>query len=137
VKYLVDANVWSEVTRADPAPEVVQWLLAHEASLVVDPVILGELEYGILRLPAGRRRASLEAWFSRTFDGVTCLPFTTETSRHWARLLARLHKRGAQMPIKDSLIAATALQHELTVVTRNTRDFKRAGVPVVDPFAVH
>ena len=137
MKYLVDANVWSEVTRSTPTPAVVEWLVAHEADLAVDPIILGELDFGIRRLPVSRRRVALEAWFSETFATVPCLPLTAETSRHWARLLASLRKRGAEMPIKDSLIAATASEHQLIVVTRNVRDFKRAGVRVINPFPVH
>jgi toxin FitB len=59
---------------------------------------------------------------------------TAQTAGHWARLLAELQRRGLAMPIKDSLIAATALPHGLTVVTRNTRDFQRTGVALIDPF---
>lgn len=62
---------------------------------------------------------------------------TAETSLRWSSLLASLRKRGRAMPIKDSLIAASALEHDLTVVTRNLRDFKAAGVRLVDPFPVH
>jgi len=60
VKYLVDANVLSELTKPTPEDRVVAWLRGHEPDLVVDPIILGELEYGILLLPAGRRRKLLE-----------------------------------------------------------------------------
>ena len=134
MKYLVDANVLSEVTRVEPAPEVIRWLARHEAELAVDPVILGELEFGILRLLGGRKRAALERWFAQAFRSVTCLPFTAQTAHRWAQLLADLERKGAAMPIKDSLIAATALVHDLVVVTRNTADFEKAGVKVLDPF---
>ena len=135
MKYLVDANVLSEVTRISPSPVVVDWLTRHEPDLVVDPIILGELELGILRLPGGKKRAALEKWFAATLGRVVCLPFTVATGRRWAQLVASLQRRGETMPIKDSLIAATALTHGLTVVTRNTRDFKLAGVALVDPFS--
>jgi predicted nucleic acid-binding protein len=134
VKYLVDANVLSEVTKPSPAPGVLAWLTRHEADVLVDPIVLGELELGIVRLPKGRKRTELEQWFTATMAGVPCLPFTAQTAGRWARLVADLQRRGVAMPIKDSLIAATALTHHLTVVTRNTRDFKLAGVPLVDPF---
>lgn len=137
MKYLVDANVLSEPTRITPSREVVEWLARHEAELVVDPIVLGELELGILRLEKGRKRAQLESWFSATVDTVACLPFTAATGRRWAQLVASLQRRGVSMPIKDSLIAATALTHGLIVVTRNTRDFKLAGVGLVDPFTRH
>ena len=63
MKYLVDANVLSEPTKPTPDPRVVGWLRAHEPDIAVDPVILGELRFGILILPKGRKRAALERWF--------------------------------------------------------------------------
>jgi len=103
----------------------------------VDPIILGELELRILRLSNGRKRASLELWFAQTVGTMPCLPFTAQTGRTWARLLSELRRKGFAMPIKDSLIAATAREHGLTVVTHNTRDFRRAGVKLLDPFGLH
>jgi predicted nucleic acid-binding protein len=134
VTYLVDANVLSEPTKLAPNAGVVTWLRTHERELVVDPIILGELRFGILRLPAGKKRAALDRWFASGAKQLQCLPWETETGLAWAALLARLRARGAAMPIKDSLIAATALTHDLAVATRNTADFKKAGVRVVDPF---
>jgi len=134
VKWLVDANVLSEPTRARPEPRVVDWLRRHERELAVDPVILGELRFGILLLPRGRRRARLEAWFDGGAARIHCLSWDAAAGLRWAALLADLRRRGEAMPVKDSLIATTALLHSLTVVTRNTRDFARAGVPVLDPF---
>ena len=132
--YLVDANVLSEGTRPRPNPTVIDWLRRHEAGLAVDPIILGEIEFGILLLPAGQRRRRLEQWFAEGMRRLRCLPWEVETGRCWARLLADLRAAGQAMPVKDSLIAATALRHGLTVVTRNTRDFHKAGVAVLDPF---
>jgi predicted nucleic acid-binding protein len=97
-------------------------------------VIRGQLEFGILQLPAGKRRERLEKWFAASIASMNCLSLTVDTSETWARLLAKLRKAGNAMPIKDSLIAASALTHELTVVTRNVHDFKNAGVKVIDPF---
>lgn len=90
MKYLVDANVLSEPTRPAPGARVVGWLRAHEAELAVNPVILGELEYGILLLPAGRRRARLERWFAEGIQRLRVLDLDARTAREWARLLARL-----------------------------------------------
>lgn len=137
MKYLVDANVLSEPTHAQPAPHVVGWLARHEAELVVDPIILGELEFGILKLPPGKKRQALERWFAGIAAELTCLPLTSSVARTWAALLEQLRRRGTAMPLKDSLIAATALHHDLTVVTHNTRDFRAAGVDLLDPFATH
>jgi hypothetical protein len=134
VTYLVDANVLSEPTRPEPHAGVVDWLRRHEREIVVDPIILGEIRFGIHLLPAGNRRRRLERWFAEGIERVRCLPWQAETGLRWARLLADLRTAGQSMPIKDSLIAATALTHELTVATRNVRDFAKAGVKVIDPF---
>jgi predicted nucleic acid-binding protein len=134
VKYLVDANVLSEPTRPDPRPAVVAWLRRHERAIAVDPVVLGEIRFGILLLPRGKRRARLERWFDEGVRRLQCLPWEAETGLRWAELLARLRGSGRAMPIKDSLIAATALAHRLVVVTRNVADFEKAGCGVVNPF---
>jgi predicted nucleic acid-binding protein len=134
VTYLVDANVLSEGTRPAPSARVVDWLRHNEAELAVDPVILGELRFGILLLPAGKRRRRLEHWFTQGAAKLTCLPWDAATGLRWAALLADLRAAGAAMPVKDSLIAATALVHGLIVATRNVRDFTKAGVRILDPF---
>ena len=134
MKYLVDANVLSEPTRVDPAPSVIAWLRRHERSIAVDPVILGEIRFGILLLPRGKRRARLERWFDEGVRKIQCLPWEAETGLVWAELLARLRAAGRAMPIKDSLVAATALANRLTVVTRNVTNFEMAGCPAIDPF---
>jgi predicted nucleic acid-binding protein len=134
VTYLVDANVLSEPTRSEPRAGVVEWLRRHERDLAVDPMILGEIWFGILLMGAGRRRSALEGWFEDGVQRLHCVPWEAETGLRWAELLAKLRRKGRSMPIKDSLIAATALTHDLTVATRNRADFEKAGVRVVDPF---
>ena len=133
--YLVDANVLSEATKSAPDVRVVEWLRQMERDIVVDPTVLGEVRFGILLLPKGKRRARLERWFDAGVQRLHCLPWEAETGLRWAELLARLRASGRAMPIKDSLIAATALVHGLVVATRNRTDFEKAGVKVVDPFA--
>ena len=134
MKYLVDANVLSEPTKSTPDARVLAWLREHERDLAVDPVILGELRFGILILPKGRKRAALERWFDAGVGGLNCLPWEAEMGLKWAELLARLRTAGKAMAIKDSLIAATALVHGLAVATRNRADFVNSGVRIVDPF---
>ncbi len=133
--YLVDANVLSEATKAKPDVKVVNWLRRNESELVLDPIILGEIRFGIHLLPAGKRRRRLETWFKNGVAKIACLPWGVETGLRWAKLLADLRAAGKAMPIKDSLIAATALVHGLTIATRNQADFRVAGVKLVDPFA--
>jgi toxin FitB len=135
VKYLVDANVLSEPTRPAPDARVVAWLRANERDIAVDPIILGEVRFGILLLRKGKRRDGLERWFDAGVRRLYCLPWEADTGLRWAQLIASLRAKGRAMPIKDSLIAATALVHGLTVVTRNHADFIQAGVDIIDPFA--
>ena len=132
--YLVDANVLSEPTKPAPDPAVVAWLRRNEREIVVDPIILGEIKFGILLLPRGKRRARLERWFEEGVRRIQCLPWEAATGLRWAQLIADLRSKGRSMPIKDSLIAATALSNGLTVATRNRADFVKAGVAVEDPF---
>jgi predicted nucleic acid-binding protein len=134
VTYLADANVLSEPTRPDPSAKVLAWLRRNERDLAVDPIIVGEIRFGIHLLAAGRRRRRLEQWFEEGVTRFHCLAWDLATGLRWARLLADLRARGQSMPIKDSMIAATALAHGLTVATRNARDFRQARVKVVDPF---
>jgi predicted nucleic acid-binding protein len=134
VRYLVDANVLSEPTKPVPHVRVVEWLRENERDIAVDPIILGEIRFGILLLPRGKRRARLEQWFNAGVEHLVCLPWEAETGLRWAELLGRLRASGLAMPIKDSLIAATALVHDLVVATRNHADFAKAGVDLVDPF---
>lgn len=136
MRYLVDANILSEATKPVPDQKVLVWLQRNERNLSVDPVILGELRFGILLLPEGKRRKHLETWFAEGVRRITCLPWDAATGMRWAQLLAELRKAGRAMPVKDSMIAATALTNGLIVATRNTVDFANAGVKQVDPFTV-
>jgi len=134
VKYLVDANVLSEPTKPAPDPRVIGWLPAHERDIAVDPVIVGALRFGILILPKGKKRTALERWFDAWVGRLRCLTWDADTGLKWAELLARLRTTGRAMPIKDRLMAATAIVHGLAVATRNGADFAKAGVRIVDPF---
>jgi len=133
--YLVDANMLSEPTKPAPSSKVIDWLSANERNLVVDSIILGELCIGILALAPGRKRRQLEQWFDALMQTIECIPWDATISRRWAKLVVDLKQKGKTMPLLDGMIAATALHHDLTIATRNTRDFKKAGLKVFDPFA--
>ena len=134
MKYLVDANVLGETTKPVPDPRLIEWLRLNEQDIAVDPVIVGELRFGILILPKGKKRSALERWFNAGVERLHCLSWDVDTGLKWAELLARLRTTGKSMPIKDSMIAATAAVHGLAVATRNRTDFIHAGVRIVDPF---
>ena len=132
--YLVDANVLSEPTKQAPESKVVSWLTANESHLIVDSIVLGELRTGILALPRGRKRDRLDQWFETLVDTIDCIAWDSAISRRWAALLVDLKRRGETVPVLDGMIAATALQHDLIVATRNTRDFNKTGVRTFNPF---
>lgn len=116
-----------------PNDRVLSWLAENQPDLAVDPIILGELRFGILLLPRSRRRDRLQEWFDFGVKRLQCLPWDAATGLRWAQLLADLRATGQAMPIKDSMIAASALTHGLTVATLNVGDFQACGVPLIDP----
>ncbi|MDO8677081.1 MAG: hypothetical protein Q7R30_00735 [Acidobacteriota bacterium] len=93
MKYLVDANVLSEPTKAEPDQRVIEWLRLHEQDIAVDPIILGEMRFGILLLPKGKKRTALERWFDGGVQRLHCLAWDAETGLRWAELLAPSHRR--------------------------------------------
>ena len=132
--FLVDANVLSEVTRPAASRKVVDWLQAHEPEIAIDPIVLGEMQAGILALPRGRKRRQLEQWFESLSARIVCLPWDVAVGLRWAKLVVELKIKGVSMPLLDGMIAATALTHGLTVATRNVRDFSKSGAGVLNPF---
>lgn len=134
MRFLVDTNVLSEQTKPQPDQRAIDWLVENDADVVVSPIVMGELEFGILLLPAGRRRTQLLEWFTTGARSLPLLSIDAGTATAWAGLLADLHRKGRTMQVKDSLIAASARQHNLKVATRNVTDYKYAGVGLVNPF---
>jgi predicted nucleic acid-binding protein len=132
--YLVDANVLCEPTKPAPHAKAIAWLSAHEGDFVVDAVVLGEIAVGILALPPGRKRTRLERWFGAVVQAIECLPWDAVVSRRWAELIVNLKTKGHTLAVLDSMIAASALAQDLTVATRNVRDFQKTGVKVLNPF---
>jgi predicted nucleic acid-binding protein len=136
VSYLVDTNVYSEPAKARPDPQVVAWLREHEGDLYVSAITIGEIRRGIERLPSGQRKTKLSLWLQSLCECMQgrVLSFNTSTAHVWGQLKAKWDKAGISIPSLDSQIAATAHRHSLIVVTRNTTDFSKSGVKVLNPF---
>ena len=136
--YLLDTNLVSELVRARPEQRVLDWV-AHQTAtdLYLSAITVGELTRGIAKLPAGRRRSTLRHWLDvdlrREFEG-RILAFDQNTARIWGDLMGEADRRSWPRAAIDAQIAATALQHDLTLVTRNTPDFAGLGVHLVNPW---
>ena len=138
--FLVDTNVLSEFSRkGGPDQRVKSWLkAAAPGSLYVSILTLAEIRRGIELLPPSKRRDQLEQWLDtellESFDPANVLPVTRAIGDRWAALSARAQERGIQPAVIDGLVAATALEHDLAVVTRNVKDFAGLGVDIVNPW---
>ena len=137
VLWLLDTCVVSELTRPEPSTQVQDWLTSHAAQSALAAVSIGEIQYGLLRLPAGARKRRLQAWFEELCDQFEAriLPSTVPVWREFGRLKADLEQTGRQQDDLDVIIAATACCHKLTLVTRNVRHFQDTGLYIVNPWA--
>lgn len=138
MNYLVDTNVISEIMQRSPDPGVSTWFLGvDEDVLFLSVITVGEIRRGIERLMPGIRRNNLETWLTESvvdrFAG-RLLPVDHRVAEEWGRVLARCEASGRRADIVDAQIAATALCHDLTVVTRNVKDFEATGVAVHNPW---
>ena len=136
MSYLVDTNVLSELAKPKPNANVVQWLRENERDLYVSTITIGEIRRGVEGLPVGKRRAALQTWLTGLCTRMEgrILSFNTSTAHVWGQLVARCDKANITLPSLDGQIAATALRHGLTVVTRNLSDFDKSGVKILNPF---
>lgn len=135
--FLLDTCVLSEMRHPKGNGRVKQTIAAlDDADLRLSVLTIGEIVKGIGGLAQGKRRKGLEKWLAQleTFHGARILPIDRETAHLWGELTAEARSRGEAVPVIDGLIAATAMQHGFTVVTRNTKHFMELGVPVFNPW---
>ena len=135
--YLLDTFVLSEFKKKQPEQKVIDWLDAQiEETLFLSTVTIGEIQKGISRLPASKRQADLELWFEELIYRYDerVLSLDTYVMRRWGQLTGALETQGHVLPLLDSLIAATCLTHNLTLVTRNEPDFAAANVTILNPW---
>lgn len=135
MSYLIDTNVLSELKRKQPDSKVVAWLQERpRQSLYLSVLTLGEIRKGLERVEDASRRQSLLDWLEvelpHYFVG-RLLGIDAATADRWGRLMA---EAGRPLPAIDALLAATALQHDLTLVTRNTKDFAGLAVRLINPW---
>ncbi|MGV8039329.1 MAG: type II toxin-antitoxin system VapC family toxin [Thermoanaerobaculaceae bacterium] len=137
MSYLLDTNVISELARPTPEPLVVAWFKAvPDEALFLSVLTLGEIRKGVDLLPPGSRREKLRVWLETELPawfGARLLPVDAQVADRWGRLLA---EAGRPLAAIDSLIAATALCHDLRLVTRNAPDFAFPGLEVIDPWSL-
>ena len=138
MKYLLDTCVLSEMTRARPSESVVAWLSAQDPqSLYVSALTIGELKKGIVKRGDDLRARRLERWLVDKvlrLYGDRIVPISRDESLTWGVVSGEAERNGLKRPSVDALIAATALTHHMTLVTRNVADMAGMGVSLFNPF---
>lgn len=137
MSYLLDTNVVSESEQAAPNPSVLSWLAARdESNVYLSAMTVGEIRRGIEMLNSGKKKTHLRSWLEgirATFSG-RILPITETTFAAWGTMFASFEKKGMRRSIFDSLLEATALEHDLILVTRNVRNFQGSSLTILNPW---
>lgn len=138
MSYLLDTCVLSELRRVTPDKSLVEWLQdVTESDLYLPVTVLGEIQQGISQLAEVKKRNTLQLWLDQDlavrFSG-RILAVDLDTARVWGAISGEAKKQGNPRPVVDCLIAATAIRHNLTLVTRNTADFETLPVRLVNPW---
>ena len=133
---VVDTNVWSELTRAEPSAAVVTWEASNMHWLWMSAIVLAEFRARALLLPSGRRRDAAAETIERIVIAYSdrLLPFDEPCSRWFGIVLADARASGRPIQPADAMIAATARAHGMRVATRDRNDFAGAGVELIDPW---
>lgn len=137
MKYLLDTCVLSEPFRKKPDQRVIAWLRSvDQSSLYTPAVVLGEMRKGVEKMPTSVRKETLSQWLAdyRRFYAENIVAFDADVAFMWGELVGRLQLNGLSLPVIDSQIAATAIHHRMTLVTRNIRDMQATGATIFNPF---
>lgn len=136
--FLLDTNCISELVRPNPDPHVIDWMeAADEELLYLSVLTLGEIRKGLAGLAQGKRRTRLEAWLEvelRARFASRVVPIDAAIADRWGLIASEAKRKGKSLAVIDGLLAATALHHNLTVVSRNVSDFTNAQVQVLNPW---
>jgi toxin FitB len=139
LSFLIDTNVLSELSRERPEARVEHWFLCvPDNEAFVSAATWAELRFGVERLPEGKRKAGIKEWLEAVMIPqyqLQTLPIDLAVGQQWGGVAAEAERRGIALETIDGFIAATALVHGLTVVTRNTSDFEPLGVKTFNPWA--
>lgn len=135
MSWLLDADVLSQPAKRHGDPGVTAWLEREKNACYTSAVVIAQLAYWV-RSKEGRQRQALQAWLTRLIGAMQgrILSFNAAVAHVWAEQQRELEQAGKRMPIEDGYIAATARRHGLTIVTGNTRHFRRPGIKVFNPF---
>lgn len=136
--FLLDTNVLSELVRRKPDTRVTAWLEATDEDLLhLSVLTIGEIRKGVAILPPSRRRTELESWLETELQArfaSRVLPIDEAVASRWGWLAGQAQANGKSLAVIDGLLAATALHHNLTLVTGNVRDFSGTGAVTMNPW---
>jgi len=137
--YLLDTCLISELVAKQPNQKVLDWVDAQmPETLYLSVITIGEIAKGICKLTPSKRKESLTTWLNETLPNRfenRILTLDVSTMVLWGNLVGQLEQNGRPLPAMDSLIAAIALQHSLSLVTRNEKDFAGTGVLIINPWS--
>ncbi|MFO7605133.1 MAG: type II toxin-antitoxin system VapC family toxin [Desulfurivibrionaceae bacterium] len=138
MNYLLDTCVISELIKKSPSPKVVKWFSRiEETSLFISVLTIGEIHKGIEKLPKSKKKEKLHKWVNHDLQERfknRIIDFDLQTATVWGQIQAHPETSGTPLPAIDGQFAATGIAHNLTVVTRNTKDMEVSGVALLNPW---
>ncbi len=137
MNFLLDTCIISEPKQKKPGKKVLEWLDAQdESKLYLSVLTIGEIKKGIARLESSKKKAELEKWLEKLRNRFSrrILPLSEKTFLVWGKMYGEFEKKGISRPAFDSLLEATALEHDLIFVTRNVKNFRHSSVTILNPW---